>query len=83
MTQAELAEKAGTTANQISQLESGVRGLSHKWLLRLAPHLGLTAGRLLDVDPNKVDTRWLEATEQVPANRRDEAIQILKVISGK
>ena len=81
LSQAELGERVDTTANVISQLESGVRGLSHKWLLRLAPALGTTPGFLLDHDPNDLDSAWTEAVESVPVDRRDEAIQILRVLT--
>src|SRR5690242_9035566 len=40
LSQEDLAEKVGTTASQISMLETGDRGLSAKWLRKLAPALG-------------------------------------------
>jgi len=73
MTQAELAEKVGTSDNVISLLESGERGLSHKWLLKLAPALGTTPGFLLDYDPNDLDTDYLRDALDVPKGRRNEA----------
>lgn len=81
LTQAQLAERIDTTANVISQLESGVRGLSHKWLVKLAPALGTTPGFLLDHDPKGIDREWTETVEGVPESRRDEAIQILRVLT--
>lgn len=51
MTQADLAEAFGTTPSVISLLETGERKLSPKWLHRLAPALGTSPGRLLDVHP--------------------------------
>lgn len=51
MTQADLAEAVGTNANVIHHLENGDRGLSHKWLVKLAPALGTTPGFLLDHNP--------------------------------
>jgi transcriptional regulator with XRE-family HTH domain len=52
MTQAELAEAVGTNANVIHLLENSERGLSHKWMLKLAPALGTTAGFMIDHDPH-------------------------------
>ena len=51
LTQAVLADKVGTNANMISYLESGERGLTAKWLRRLAAHLDTTPGMLLDHNP--------------------------------
>ena len=50
LTQEQLADKVGTSANMIQYLESGERGLSLKWLRRLAPALDTTDGNLL-LDP--------------------------------
>lgn len=80
MTQEQLADAVGTAANVISLLESGERGLSHKWLLKLAPVLGTTPGFLLDHDPYKIDTAFLDVAMSVPEKHRDEARQILEVI---
>lgn len=68
LTQAELAEKVGTTGAVISLLESGGRKLSPKWLYRLAPALGTTAGHLMDHDPNELPTDmldvWVDISEE-------------------
>ncbi len=55
LSQAALAEKVGTNANMIQYLENGERGLSAKWLRRLAPALNTAPGHLLDVDPDEAD----------------------------
>ena len=60
MTQAKLAEAVDTTGAVISLLEAGERGLSDKWLRRLAPVLGTTPGHLLDMDPHDVDHDLIE-----------------------
>ena len=60
MTQGELADIVGTNANMIGYLEAGERGLSAKWLRRLAPALGITPGFLLDHDPNTLDNDIIE-----------------------
>lgn len=78
LTQEQLAEKAGTTGAVISLLESGDRGLSHKWLLKLAPLLGTTPGFLLDHDPKNIRTEFLEAAEQVDPKHHAQVIQILR-----
>lgn len=60
MTQAQLAEAVGTNANMIQYLESGERGLSAKWLRRLAPALDTTPGMILDHDPHDLDSDIIE-----------------------
>jgi transcriptional regulator with XRE-family HTH domain len=68
LTQSELAEKVDTNANMIGYLESGERGLSAKWLRRLAPALRTTPGMLLDHDPNDLPSDihdiWVKGTER-------------------
>lgn len=78
LTQEYLAEQIGTTGNVISQIESGARGLSHKWLVKLAPALGTTPGFLLDHDPNDLDSAYLDAALSVPKDKRPQAIAILQ-----
>ena len=78
MSQEQLAEKVGTAGNVIGLLESGDRGLSHKWLLKLAPVLGTTPGFLLDHDPNNLDTSFLDAALSVPPENRAQALAILE-----
>lgn len=78
LTQEELADKVGTTKAVISNLETGSRGLSDKWLRKLAPALGTTPGFLLDYDPNDLDTAYLDAALSVPKERRAQAMHILE-----
>lgn len=78
LTQEELAAKVDTTKAVISNLETGSRGLSDKWLRRLAPVLGTTPGFLLDYDPNDLDTAYLDAALSVPKDRREQAMHILE-----
>lgn len=82
MTQAQLAEKVDTTDNVISVLESGARGLSDKWLRRLAPALGTTPGFLLDHDPEDVPTELLEVFARIPQERKEQALKILKTFAN-
>lgn len=78
LTQEGLAEMVGTAGNVIGLLESGERGLSHKWLLKLAPALRTTPGFLLDHDPRDLDTAFLEAALAVPKENREQALRILQ-----
>lgn len=48
LTQEELAEEAGTTGSVISLLEAGDRGMSLKWMRRLAPALKVSPGQLAE-----------------------------------
>lgn len=80
LTQEELADMVGTAGNVIGLLESGERGLSHKWLLKLAPALGTTPGFLLDHDPRDLDSAYLEAALAVPTERRQMALEILRTL---
>lgn len=72
MTQAELAAIVGTEGSVISLLESGDRGLSDKWLRRLAPALGTIPGLLLDFHPDNVDDALLQLWKQLPEERQSE-----------
>lgn len=83
MSQVKLAELADTTPSTISELESGHTQLSDKWLRRLAPHLGIRAGLLLDYQPSDVDPEYLEAVMAVPGERVREATEILRTISRR
>lgn len=78
MTQAELADKVDTTGAVISLLESGQRGLSDRWLRRLAPVLDSTPGHLLDVDPKDVDEDILEIWSSISETSRPQARSVLK-----
>src|SRR5688500_12631095 len=60
LTQEELADKAGTSKSVISDLENEKRGLSSKWLRRLAPILGTAPGHLLDHDPSETNADILD-----------------------
>lgn len=83
LTQDELAALAKTNGSVISLLESGGRGLSLKWLLKLAPHLGTTPGMILDHDPNDLDTSILEIWANVPEPLRPLAKENLTTFARK
>jgi transcriptional regulator with XRE-family HTH domain len=78
MTQAKLAEAVGTTGAVISLLESGDRGLSDKWLRKLAPVLRTRPGHLLEVDPGTVGDDILDIWAEIPEERRDQARDVLR-----
>lgn len=82
MTQAKLAEAVDTTGAVISLLEAGERGLSDKWLRRLAPVLGTTPGNLLDMDPKDVDHDIFEIINSMPKEMQEQAKSVLKALRG-
>ena len=82
MTQGHLAEAVDTTGAVISLLESGQRGLSDKWLRRLAPVLGTTPGHLLDVNPNEASSDILDIWAAVPEDKRDLAREVMKTFAS-
>ncbi len=78
LTQEALADKIGTTKAVIGNLENGDRGLSDKWLRRLAPALGTTPGYLLDHDPGDLPTDILDIWADVPEENRSTARAVLE-----
>lgn len=78
LTQEQLAEKVGTDKGVISLLESGSRGLSDKWLYRLAPILGTTPGQLLDHDPNELPTDIIDIWARIPERDKATARRVLE-----
>jgi len=80
LTQAALAEAAGTNANMIGYLESGERGLSAKWLRRLAPALDTTPGMLLDHNPFELDRDMIEIWATASNNQRRQLVDIAKTL---
>jgi transcriptional regulator with XRE-family HTH domain len=80
MTQAELAEKVGTNQNMIGYLESGERGLSAKWLRRLAPALKTRPGMLLDHDPADLDADVLEIWATAEPREKRQIADVARAI---
>lgn len=80
LSQAELAERVGTSANMIGYLESGERGLSAKWLRRLAPALETTPGMLLDHDPATLDNDILEIWAHAGEREKRQISEIAKTL---
>lgn len=83
MTQELLAEKVGTDKSVISLLEDRKRGLSNKWLHKLARALKTTPGAILDYDPNMVPTALLEIWAGIPDEDRAKATSILEAFRRK
>lgn len=85
MTQEQLAAKVkpATNASVISLLESGGRGLSNKWLGRLAPALGTKKGFILDMNPYEADTSILEIWGLIPEDEQPRLRNILEQFTRK
>lgn len=64
----------------IGYLESGERGLSAKWLRRLAPALETTPGMLLDHDPRTIDKDILELWSQASLREKKQISEIAKAL---
>ena len=54
LTQAGLADAAGTTRQQVYKLIRGETKMSRDWAQRLAPHLGVHWGVLLGMAPDEI-----------------------------
>jgi transcriptional regulator with XRE-family HTH domain len=80
LTQEQLAEKVGTNANMIQYLETGERGLSAKWLRRLAPALETTPGLLLEHDPEELDADVLDIWVHGNARQKLQLSEIAKAL---
>lgn len=80
MTQQELAERVGTNANMIGYLESGERGLSAKWLRKLAPALNTTSGMLLEHDPEDLDSDAIDIWVHASERQRKQITEIAKTL---
>lgn len=80
MTQAELAEKVGTNANMIGYLETGERGLSLKWLRRLAPALDTNVGMLAQFDPNDLDNDLIEIWATASNRDKRKIVEVSKLV---
>lgn len=79
MTQEELAAacEPPTTGSVISLLEEGERGLSLKWLRRLAPALKTRPGFLADLDPRSADTKTQEMISKLEPDQLEQVQQII------
>lgn len=82
MTQEELAArvKPPTNANMIQYLETGERGLSAKWLRRLADALGTTPGMILEHDPRELDSDVVDIWVRASERERRQIAEIAKAL---
>lgn len=80
LTQQELANAVGTSANQIQYLETGERALSAKWLRRLAPVLDTTPGMILDHDPSELDNDILDIWAYASTRQKKQISDIAKTL---
>lgn len=83
MTQEQLAEAVGTSKSVISEKESSARGLSNKWLERLAPVLGVQKGWILEQDPNRIGADLLEIWGSIAEADRPRVLAILETFRKK
>ncbi|MFI4932989.1 MAG: helix-turn-helix domain-containing protein [Caulobacterales bacterium] len=84
LTQAQLAEKVGTTGAVISLLESGGRPLSDKWLRRIAPVLDIRPGWLYDVHPDEnASDDIFQIWPQIPPADRAHVLEIVRTFASK
>jgi transcriptional regulator with XRE-family HTH domain len=78
-----LSEQVGTSASVIGYLESGERGLSAKWLRRLAPALGITPGLLLDHHPDAISDDMIEMWKSADEAQKRQLVDMAKVILNR
>lgn len=83
MTLEALGEAVGTTKGVISELELSKKGLSHKWLARLAPPLRTMPGAILDYDPAEVDMEALDAFLRLGGSDKSQVLKIIGVLQKK
>ena len=80
MTQQAVADAVGTNANMIQYLENGERGLSAKWLRRLAPVLDTTCGMILDHNPYELDSDIIEIWATASNREKRQITDVAKAI---
>jgi transcriptional regulator with XRE-family HTH domain len=80
LTQEQLAERVGTNPNMIGYLESGERGLSAKWLRRLADALETTPGMILEHDPDELDADVLDIWAHGDLRQKRQLSEIAKAL---
>lgn len=80
MSQQQLADAVGTTQHQVAYLESGERGLSAKWLRKLAVALDTTVGMILDHDPRELDSDIVEIWATASNRQKKQISEIARTI---
>lgn len=84
MTQKDVADATGTTANQISRLENGDRELTPKWLERLSKALNCSKGELLGEEGVSEEEREiLDMYKNLTPEKKKAVKAMLKALSGK
>lgn len=84
MTQKDIADATGTTANQISRLENGDRELTPKWLERLSKALNCSKGELLGEEGISEEEREiLDMYKNLTPEKKQAVKAMLKALSGK
>lgn len=84
LTQAQLASRVGTTGAVISLLESGARGLSDRWLFKLAEALETRPGHLLEMDPKEIPDDIMDIWAEIPPEQHDTVRRVMRsFISGR
>jgi transcriptional regulator with XRE-family HTH domain len=82
LTQEQLAERAGMTPNNLSQLENHKQRYSAEGLERLAEALQAEPAQLLMVDPSKDDAIWSIWERAKPAERQ-QIIAVARALVAK
>ena len=82
LSQAELADKIGTSHQVIGYLERGRTQLSAKWLRQLAPALDTTPGMLLDHDPTELNADVIDMWTHASAREKRQIADIARTLTG-
>ncbi len=79
LTQEQLAERAGMTVSNVSQLERNVQGYSPEGLQSLADALNCEPKHLLMVDPSKDDAIW-SIWERANVAERNMIVELARTV---
>lgn len=82
LSQAELAEKVGTSHQVIGYLERGRTALSAKWLRLIAPVLETTPGMLLDHDPEDLSADVIDIWSRADLRQKRQIADIARTLTG-
>jgi len=80
LTQQQVASAVETNANMIQYLKNGERGLSAKWLHKLAPILNTTSGMILEHDPYELDSDIIEIWATASNREKRQIADVAKAI---
>jgi plasmid maintenance system antidote protein VapI len=64
----------------INHLENGNRGLSHKWLVRLATALGTSPGWIIDHNPNTMSRDLFDIWNRGDENERAKLVSVAEAL---